>query len=751
MKCWEYRCSRAASRARSTSHLLAVVAPLLAAGVARADNICAPAPVGVSGLTGAPDFWEQPQVTVGTADLAAPAGYGQELDDPRWTTAWRYDFGSGSGTAAGIRALEDDTGHFLYLSFLVYQDPNAFSTADQVYLGLSDGTHGDLVQISVAGTDPLAVFRNAPQPSERSWWGTADGGTTWTALQNGAGTNCTGGPTGPGPLCWIETNMLRVWSGAGTYAAAGSTSGTDNLGFAWVINARVDLTKVGFHLGLGGALPRTYRLFSEVRLAVPANLPIPYDWPPSSQLTFDGNGLPVSSVSGWGQASADMTTCAGTAVSAATIGLTPVVTGPSTTINVGPTNPANTFVAILSGVNGAAVPPAGSVKARFRMANCGAVGAGGTWNDLLPSPFFSGSNGTAPFGNDTIGWSCGGTTGVACPTFNSTTQSANQCLLVELTKAASQPQAFVQDSAWRSIAFAEPDAGSADAGDSGAPLEDAGSDATIAQDSGATIDSGGTEDSAGRSSDGAVIADASSSDVGGGEASARDAESDATVGQDSSAAADSGTAPDSAGVSSMDATLLPDSMEPNTSGGDALVADAVSDVTLGQQAPGPLADSGSSGDSGGGGAQLADADTSGTNVGGPLSDAASPSIGGRGGGCNIRASATPSEGTTFLVGLGIVAGLRLRRRRGRANHFLGLPVSHPSSRALKTARVRSRTPSLLKTLEAWFFTVPSDVPDAIAISRLLYPPAIMRKTSVSRGVSLSGHGDASKSEGCSAR
>ena len=44
---------------------------------------------------------------------------------------------------------------------------------------------------------------------------------------------------------------------------------------------------------------------------------------------------------------------------------------------------------------------------------------------------------------------------------------------------------------------------------------------------------------------------------------------------------------------------------------------------------------------------------------------------------------------------------------------------YPSSSAFRTARVRSRTPSLDKMLDAWFLTVPSAVPSALAISRLL--------------------------------
>ena len=453
--------SKCASRsARSMLALLVAVAlSLVTTRAARADNMCAPPPIGVFGLTGAPDFWNQPAVTVGTPDLIVPAGYGQELDDPRWNTAWHFDFASGGMTEAGMRAIQDDTGHFLYLSFLVYADPSGASTADAIYLGLSDGTHGDLAKISMTGASPLPAYRNSPQVHAGAWWGTANGGTTWQVLQNGAGTNCTGGPIGPGPLCWIETNMIRAWTGTGTYAAAGSQAGTDNVGYAWVINARIDLTKVGFHLGLGGVLPRPYRIFVEESIAVTAGPAIPYDWPASSPLTFDGTGLPVSTVSAWGQANADVTTCAGISVDDTSIGLTPVTTVgtmkiPSTTISFGPTNPANTFVAILSGVGGATVPPAGTVKARFRMANWGStIGVGGNWNDILPAPFFSSPNGTAPDPNDTISWSCGGATGVACPAFNPATQTPDQCLLVELTKASSQPETFVHDSARRNMDF----------------------------------------------------------------------------------------------------------------------------------------------------------------------------------------------------------------------------------------------------------------------------------------------------------
>src|SRR6266446_5807103 len=57
--------------------------------------------------------------------------------------------------------------------------------------------------------------------------------------------------------------------------------------------------------------------------------------------------------------------------------------------------------------------------------------------------------------------------------------------------------------------------------------------------------------------------------------------------------------------------------------------------------------------------------------------------------------------------------------------------------ALSTARVRSRTPSFERILETWFFTVPSEMSRASAISRLEYPPVIKRRISDSRSVRLS--------------
>lgn len=56
---------------------------------------------------------------------------------------------------------------------------------------------------------------------------------------------------------------------------------------------------------------------------------------------------------------------------------------------------------------------------------------------------------------------------------------------------------------------------------------------------------------------------------------------------------------------------------------------------------------------------------------------------------------------------------------GRLACRAGTTQTMPISNALSTARVRSRTPSLERMLETWFFTVPSATVSELAISLLL--------------------------------
>ena len=69
--------------------------------------------------------------------------------------------------------------------------------------------------------------------------------------------------------------------------------------------------------------------------------------------------------------------------------------------------------------------------------------------------------------------------------------------------------------------------------------------------------------------------------------------------------------------------------------------------------------------------------------------------------------------------MAVVAAIAaLRAEPGILPH---IPQGHtmPISKALSTARVRSRTPSLDRMLETWFLTVPSATVSELAISLLL--------------------------------
>ena len=414
----------------------ALFALLMFARAATADNMCAPALVGVFGLTGPPDFANQPEVVATNNDLAVPAGFGQQLDDPRWNGSWRQDFAGGGATEAGMRALQD--GNVLYLSFLVYTDPTATLTAggDKVFVGFSDGTKADLAQIVITAGEPL---RNSPSISGSTWFKTINGGTIWTI--------------GAGPLGWVETGKIRAWSGDGTHAwGPAGGPGTGVTGVRWAINMRIDLALVGAHLGLGGALPRPFKFFSEISIATPSG-PATYDWPLGTALDLS-TGVPTFLITNWGNATADLTTCSGTSVTWDHIGTMPISSGiPSTTVYYPPKTNPNDFVAVLTDT----IPISHTVQARFRLANWGSqIGVGGDWRDILPPS--GGNPGTVlngtPNPNDQIVWHCVNTgAGDPCPTLASG-QPKDQCLLVELSQApAAVGVTFKQDSARRNMDF----------------------------------------------------------------------------------------------------------------------------------------------------------------------------------------------------------------------------------------------------------------------------------------------------------
>src|SRR3546814_9495373 len=73
---------------------------------------------------------------------------------------------------------------------------------------------------------------------------------------------------------------------------------------------------------------------------------------------------------------------------------------------------------------------------------------------------------------------------------------------------------------------------------------------------------------------------------------------------------------------------------------------------------------------------------------------------------------------------------RARPRTPGALRRAGHPVDQTrcSSKALSTARVRSRTQSLYRMFDTWFLIVPSATPSELAISLLVKHAALRRRT-----------------------
>jgi hypothetical protein len=98
---------------------------------------CIVGPVSVPGLTGAPNWFDEP------ASALNPTGSRADLDEPRWAGAALTPFqGAIAGSAPTFRILRH-LGH-LYLSFHV---PVSASASDRIYFGFSEG---------VGNPDPLA-------------------------------------------------------------------------------------------------------------------------------------------------------------------------------------------------------------------------------------------------------------------------------------------------------------------------------------------------------------------------------------------------------------------------------------------------------------------------------------------------------------------------------------------------------------------------------------------------------------------
>ncbi len=407
------------------TRILGVVAVFIALAWAtsvQAETVCVPNAKGVPGISGGPDW-----ATALPAPLASPI-----IDDPRWRGATRQTFpalSAGTAPTASARLIHDGTKLFVQIQVLDDPTPGSVSGSDyrdSVYIGFSNPTYSDvqIIKIGVDGSGGTSIYR---------WKRT---GTTWTG--------------GPGAHPWLTKEI--AWS----------TTSISGLDVDWTVNMEIETgatpgSKFWYAVGLKADLSTP-----PLTLAWPAAGAFVEPDPPNTGVAatiwgeqfdkiHDSNGDMSSADSVWGDlqtysGSTVPAVCSGIAIESDSIGTTN--SPPYKVINT----IANTFRAQLSTVGTAALPPAGTIRGRFRLANWGmTIGVGATWTDIPGGAF---SDNRVNDAGGLIQFMCN--SGTPCPVL-AAGANPDQCLLVELDFATTgpTPTKLVKDSAARNLLFGE--------------------------------------------------------------------------------------------------------------------------------------------------------------------------------------------------------------------------------------------------------------------------------------------------------
>jgi hypothetical protein len=417
-------------------------------------TMCPGTPQWVPGLSGPPDFANAIEVDVAALELdqPVPIGFAQQIDDPRWNGAWRYDQDPGGGVMWGVRALVDKTPapQTLYLSMQVRADPNgaqAGSNLDAAYIGfaLNDGSKAEILKLTMTQNPPLRASNSHISVSCSHY-----DGTNWS----------------PFLVCgYASAATIRAWSGEGTKAVAGSPAGTDPTYVEWAFHAKIDVALVGQSLTESQPIPvpplsPPFRVYLGVDVSVGTAV-VPLTWT-GPTLEFSPFSLPLFTtpeISTWGQLA--LSGCTGISISALQIGTEPMTLGvPSSVVHWGYNNPNdNVFVANYS-VNGITAPADGKVQAVFRIANWGStIGSGSDWKQVGAGTVLPTNVGNkislgcvnpprTPIPPDKP---------VECPLLTGTNPSSDQCMLVELSakEHGSTTVTFINDSVKRNMYFTQ--------------------------------------------------------------------------------------------------------------------------------------------------------------------------------------------------------------------------------------------------------------------------------------------------------
>lgn len=371
----------------------ALLAALLAVTAARSAiaDFCFPTPVPVPGLSNAPE-WDPG----GTPPIRT------DLLDPRWGAAPATEFESDAGGHAVYRVLLNNERTELSVSVQALVNPPG---AETVYLGIStDGSGGIAKAIALEPPNSSPAGQPATGSVLAAW--TRAGGT-WSGI-------------------------LSIPADFGIHDISGWVNAPGG-GVEWALNFKVHLSEVG-------VVPGTdFRMF----LGMQTSPSTPQSTPDSSLDAHIAGTIIPEDPANWALADAVDTVCTG--------GIT------LERINIGTTNAnpshinssngeVNTFFAQPNYPLG--VPPANTIRGRFRWANWGSVAdPGAAWPVIE--------------GGDAVGNLAGsGRLQFNCPTNTATTvcntatpATSHQCMMVELFPSPGQDANITTAAVYRNMDF----------------------------------------------------------------------------------------------------------------------------------------------------------------------------------------------------------------------------------------------------------------------------------------------------------
>lgn len=373
----------------SSSSPLAMLAAMTLSTSATAD-LCFPVPVPVPGLSNAPEW-----------DPGGTPPIRKDLFDPRWGAAPATEFESDAGGHAIYRMLLNDARTELSVSVQALVDVPG---ANGVYFGISTATSGTIAK---------AVALDLPASSPD---GEPAAGSILAAWTRAGG---------------VWTGYLTPPADFGIHDVSGWVQNPAD-GVAWALNFKVHLNEVG-------VIPGTdFQVF----LGMQTSPSTPQSTPDSTLYAhIPGTNIPDNPTQ-WATARSIDTGCTG--------GIT------LERIKIGTTNPNPSRINTTLGATNSffaepdyplGVPPAGTIRGRFRIANWGSVASPtAAWPTII--------NGEA-VGSDALG-----RIQFDCPTNQAgevcgrpTPSTTHQCMLVELSPAPGQDADITKAAVYRNMDF----------------------------------------------------------------------------------------------------------------------------------------------------------------------------------------------------------------------------------------------------------------------------------------------------------